>query len=106
VEKSGLYKLRRLLHQRDLTERSLEERRIMPRDRPLVYGPPEPAPARRDRRLMDAVHAALAEAAAPCSISELADRLALRQVDVARGLRELVRARRAHVTDDGYLAAG
>jgi len=106
IERCGLYKLRRLLYQRDLTERSLEERCSMPRDRePLVYGAPAPAPGRRDRRLMDAVHAALAEVAAPCSISELADRLTVRRVDVARGLRGLVRAGRALVTEDGYLAA-
>jgi hypothetical protein len=55
---------------------------------------------------MDAVHVALAEAAAPCSMSELADRLAMRAVDVVRGLRGLVRAGRALVTDDGYVSSG
>jgi superfamily II DNA or RNA helicase len=106
IEQAGLYKLRRLLHQRDLAERSLDERGVWPRDRDaLVYGAPEPAPARRDRRLMDAVHAALTESAAPCSISELADHLGMQHVDVARGLRGLVRARRALVTDDGYLVS-
>jgi hypothetical protein len=109
IEACALRRLRLSMGQRLLSDRSLdEERPIAPRgDRaPLVYRLPEPRPSRRDRSWMSTVYAALAEASAACSTSELAGCLRAPRVDVARGLRGLVRAGRVTATDDGYLAVG